>query len=182
MHTKILRFIVGGAMALAVACPSTLLADFTGDEIFGVLEAPFAVPGDNLWDGVGGATTAEPVSAIVGDDVEFFVALGGDLFADFSADEIEFGIDFDGPIGDELIMEFTDLNGSGDIVDVSILSSDFDGVSVGFTADSITINVPDQAVSNSRLVLGVSFSAIPEPGTSAVLLAATAAMIVRRRR
>ena len=175
----------GIVFSFVLACPISVNADFTGDDIFGVFEAPTVFPGDNLWDGTGGATTSDPIVATVGAGDEYSVTFGATFFADFSADELVFGIDTVTPtvIGDNLILDFTDLNGSGDIIDVDVLGSDFVDVELNFGADSLSVFIPDQVADNPILNLGFTFSSsIPEPGSASILLAIGAYIFSSRRK
>ena len=173
------------ALLLLFSSSTNCLADLTGDQIFSVFEAPIFAPGENLWDDFGGATTLDPLAAIVGPGVEYFVDLGGTPFlADVGADSIEFGFDFPAStlIGDDILLSFTSLDGGNPIDGVAIESSDFDIVQLGFTSDSISIVIPDQGydVDNPRLNLSISF--VPEPSSATVIGLAFVALVARRRR
>ena len=156
-------------------------ADFTNDEIYSTLQAPNIFPGDNLWDGDGGALVDEPTMAVVGDGIEYSWFI---TFADFGADTIEVGYDFPRPldIGDDVIIQFTDLDGGGPISGLTVLDNDFTGVEFSFTEDSISIFIPDQGINNfPSVIFKVSFDSIPEPSGALVLLLSCNFFVVRFR-
>lgn len=138
-----------GALALSLPARSDSLV---GDTVQSVFQAPSLNPGDNLWDNVGGATTAIPIPAVVGAGLEY--SLNGVITADFWANTLSIRINGTGVIGDSLVYDFTDLDWTdivGVISNVSITHNDFAGLTFSFGPDSLHVEIPNQQFSNSRV-------------------------------
>ncbi|MDX2039592.1 MAG: PEP-CTERM sorting domain-containing protein [Isosphaeraceae bacterium] len=154
-----------GLVVLGLA-GSAQASTLVGDTVSAFFEAPNELPGLNLFN-----FTGSPESAVVGPGVEFSVALNAIFSADIAASSITLGITgIFGEIGDSLIYTFTDLDfdTGATIAGVSISSTDFSGVTFGFTADSITVNIPNQGLplNFQSVVLDITpTSVVPEPAT-----------------
>ncbi|MDX2039591.1 MAG: PEP-CTERM sorting domain-containing protein [Isosphaeraceae bacterium] len=160
MRTALVGLVLLGLAGSAQA--STLI----GDTVSAFVEAPSVFPGNNLFNSSG-----SPASAVVGPGVEFSVTIGGTISADFGASSLVIGLTGPFPsIGDDLIFTFSDLDfdTGAAIAGVSLSSSDLSGVSIGFTADSIIVKIPDQRVplSFNAVRLDITPAAlVPEPAT-----------------
>lgn len=118
-----------------------------------------------------------PDSAIVGPGVEFDVTSSGTMFLDLGADTIDFTVPT-GPwcgfacnAGDVFQMILSSLDLGSDITDLAISGNTFSGVTTSFTAHSVTINIPEQAMQGETLhiALRTSQQPVPEPATLALL-------------
>ena len=124
MQKSMLSSTIAILAGLVVLSASTVHATLIGDTITSVFEAPNLLPGDNLWDGTGGATTGTPIAAVVGAGVEYSVTFSGPagdgtFFADIGANSLSIGIfhpiSFPIPIGDNVRYDFMDLDLPGSI-------------------------------------------------------------------
>lgn len=179
--TSVLKFVLLFALAGFVNS-QTSRADFIDQEILSVFSAPELLPGDNLWDGLGGASIAEPTAAIVSGAIEYEVDMSvAVFFADFGSDTIDIGIENgSGTIGADLQFDFFDFDASPGISNVELLDSGFDGVSVEFTNGVISVSIPDQTYTDPFLSIGVTF--VPEPNTFAFAYLMAGLCLVRRKR
>ena len=152
--------------------PLSASASLVGDTVTSILEAPVVLAGDNLWDGPGGATTATPIVAVVGAGTEYSFTALATFSADLGAHSLSLGI-FNpvAPIviADNLVYDFFDLDfTSGSIVLVLLTSSDFTGVTMSWTSDSIHAEIPNQVVasgfSSADFTIVTQPLQVPEPG------------------
>ena len=175
----------------AAGMPAPGHASLIGDEVAAVFEAPNEAAGDNLWDGFGGATVAQPILATVGPGSEFSSVLGALIFADFDAATLQIGINSANnlPLGDDILFTFTDLDwvgASGAIVDLAITQNDFLSVDFSTTADSIVVEILNQdlTVGLFTVTFDIITRHVPVPATLVLFALGLAGigMAARRRR
>lgn len=179
----------------AVAPAGGAQASLLGDSIGGVLEAPAFAPGDNLWDGLGGASTASPIAAVVGAGPEFSLLVsGGSFLADLGANSLSIALinltDQTLPIGSALLYDFTGLDLPGRIANLLLASSTFSGITFSFSDHGIHVEIPNQNIGPGTLIATFDILAgrltggvsVPEPGTLALFGLGCAALAAARRR
>lgn len=172
--------------------PASVHADsLIGDTVQSVFQAPGFFPGENLWDGGGGANSATPIAAVVSGGVEYSVKLGAVLSANFGANDLSIsisGVSID-PIGAKLVFDFTDVDWTDSAADIGgfdMVHSDFAGVIHSFGPHSLHVEIPDQSIPfDTSTVDFALISAVPEAstvaGTIAVIGCVAGAQIFRRR-